>query len=79
MANPNDANDGKVPVLCECESFDCSLIVMIDEKDVENVLRPGLVVIVDGCEIGPNPSDVLLEKHDGYSLYLENMLWMPPL
>jgi len=30
-----------------------------------------LVIIVDGCEHGPEPTDVLVEEREGYKLYKE--------
>jgi len=40
-------------------------------EEAQEILQKGLVVIVDGCQNGPSPTDQLIEKRDGYALYRE--------
>jgi hypothetical protein len=65
--------ENSVPYLCECNSFKCRLEVWIPIE--EAVRRNGQdfsyhwVIIVDGCKTGPEPGEILKEKHDGYGFY----------
>ena len=57
-------------ILCECASW-CRKIVKLDIGMLTDIHRRGLVIIVDGCEHGPEPTDVLVEEREGYKLYEE--------
>ena len=59
-------------VLCECNGR-CMRSVNIPLDIAKEVvdLHGTLFVIVDGCPNGPDPSDVLVEKGEGYTLYRE--------
>ncbi len=61
----------KVQVLCMCMSFDCAKSVYLELPEALKVNQPGLVLIVEGCEVGPESTDVPVSKHEGYSLYRE--------
>ncbi len=56
--------------ICECNSWDCPLRIDLP-LDVAMDLggRDDIVAIVDGCQHGPDPTDELIEKREGYSLY----------
>lgn len=54
-------------VLCECGSWTCHLRAEL--TPAENRERGELVLIVDGCETGPEAGDVLVRDGDGYRLY----------
>jgi hypothetical protein len=57
-------------VICECDSWDhCGKSVELPVEEALEILRKGLVIIVDGCQNGPNSTDVLVEKRKGYSIY----------
>lgn len=60
-------------IFCECQGFECYVpITMSDEEYVEakNIDRSKRIfVISNDCERGPEPTDVLVEKREGYSLY----------
>lgn len=69
----------KVPLLCQCLSFNCNLSIQVPPEVAEAVLSAGYVVIVDGCKSGPNKFDEPVDKslvdnrpeseRGGYSLY----------
>jgi len=62
-----------IHMLCECDSSDCNLKVEISVKEAHEIIkRNNLILIVDGCQIGPEPTDELKEKRKGYALYSEN-------
>lgn len=61
-------------VICECESWrPCLQTIKLPLTEVQKIVTSGLVVIVDGCINGPNPSDQLVERREGYSLYREQI------
>ncbi|KKM07622.1 hypothetical protein LCGC14_1732080 [marine sediment metagenome] len=59
-------------IFCECMSFDCKKTVEMSEKEATEFrsLR-NTVIIVDGCNIGPEPTDTFLQKKNGYTVYIE--------
>lgn len=57
---------------CECQSWTCNLQVAIPFKEAWAIKRSGAIIIVDGCERGPEPTDTPLERRNGYSLYRES-------
>ncbi len=61
-----------VPVLCECNSFGCSKSIQLPIATAFEIRQKGYVVIVDDCPTGPDTTDTLVEKRDGYSLYQES-------
>jgi len=55
--------------LCECESSNCKrLVYLTDQQFLEKGL---LILIVNGCPKGPEPTDTLVRECEGYSLYQE--------
>lgn len=56
---------------CECESFDCNKKIELPLDVAMEISRNGHIVIVDGCKNGANPTDTLVEKGIGYSIYRE--------
>jgi len=59
--------------LCMCNSFDCALSVDVPISEAVNVFADEKnVVIIDGCQKGPKPTDTLIEKRKGYTLYRES-------
>lgn len=59
-------------VNCECDSRTCVKSVRLPVDEALNIVRQeGLYVIVDGCSTGPSPTDKLVERRNGYSLYKE--------
>lgn len=70
VENPeNDAEELKLPMNCECDSFKCSKYVLATEEEMLIALHRDTIVIIDGCEYGPRPTDVFLEKREGYTIY----------
>lgn len=59
-------------MLCECSSLDCSETIELSFEEALRIHQNDLVIIVDGCMTGPDPTDVLVSKKEGYSLYREN-------
>jgi hypothetical protein len=59
----------KVYIPCECGSKECSLIIAIDEDELNDIERKGTYVISNNCEYGPTETDVLVETRAGYSIY----------
>lgn len=57
-----------VEILCECSSL-CRKTVALDAGVYGDFSRQGLVIIVNGCKHGPEPTDVLVEEREGYKLY----------
>lgn len=61
-----------VPILCECNSFDCTFSIDLLLEKVQTIkANSDNIVIVDGCPRGPEPTDVLVSKESGYSIYRE--------
>lgn len=62
----------KMEVFCECNSFDCGFVITLPyEENMKIHTTPKQLIIVDGCPKGPEPTDTLVEKKDGYSIYRE--------
>ncbi len=60
----------KIPILCECDGFDCKLSIKISfEEGLEAKRNENNVIIINGCQTGPNPTDVLISKEKGYTIY----------
>ena len=55
--------------LCLCDSFECSIWVEVPFDEAQAVEQGGLVLIARSCRVGPNPTDVLVEERELYSLY----------
>lgn len=58
-------------LVCECNSVNCSKTVDIPVATFDATRLARAVIIVDGCETGPEPTDELIEKREGYSIYEE--------
>lgn len=56
---------------CECDSEDCHLSVNLLPEVGFHLLAKKQIVIVDGCEHGPSENDELVEKREGYGVYIE--------
>ena len=55
---------------CECGGPDCTLSVELEFLEAANSQRASIIkLVVESCEVGPSPTDELVEVHDGYSLY----------
>ena len=59
--------------LCECDSFNCNKIIILSLEENREAHREGKLIIIDGCNKGPNPTDVFIEKKDGYTIYRETL------
>lgn len=63
-----------IKVLCECNSFGCNKAITLSlEENLEIHIEPNQIIIVDGCEKGPDQTDEFVEKKNGYSLYKETL------
>lgn len=60
----------QVGIFCECGSR-CRKTIALDAGVYSDFSRRGLIMIVNGCEHGPEPTDVLVEEREGYKLYKE--------
>ena len=58
-------------ILCECNSFTCRMTIDMSLEEGLEAHKNGNLVIIDGCPNGPDPTDELIEKKDGYSIYRE--------
>lgn len=60
-------------ILCECNSRDCREVIDLPTNVLMAIKTgtPDQVIIVDGCPTGPEPTDVLVSKEPGYSIYKE--------
>ena len=58
-------------VLCECNSFSCNKVISLPLEEALRAEGLKRVVIVDGCETGPEPTDTLVSKEKGYMIYRE--------
>lgn len=59
-------------ILCECSSFDCTKLIDLPTREaLKAKLISAGVIIIDGCHMGPDSTDVLVEKKVGYSIYKE--------
>lgn len=57
---------------CECVSSKCHEFVSISCAEYARIrLIPNSVLLAKACKRGPEPTDVLLEKHDTYNVYIE--------
>ena len=54
--------------LCECDS-PCRLVGDVPVEVIRRCCAGDLVVILDGCEHGPEPGEVLVERGEGWALY----------
>lgn len=65
-------SQGTTTLICECNSWKpCGKNVQLSLQEAQDILQKELVVIVDGCPNGPDSTDQLIEKRDGYTLYQE--------
>ncbi len=62
---------GSVVRFCECDSFDCMLEAHLSLEESMGIYKSGLILIVKGCQVGPNPTDNLVGERNNYSLYSE--------
>ncbi len=63
-----------IDVFCECESFECTKCINLPFGVAMDIaaMTPKAYVIIDACQTGPNETDILVEKREGYSLYKES-------
>lgn len=57
--------------LCECNSTECRLTFNIPLRELQQIQAVSQIVIVDGCPTGPEPTDTLVRKESGYTIYEE--------
>ncbi len=61
-----------VQQVCECMDPDCHILIDLPPCVASDIKDRALaIIIVDGCPRGPEPTDKLVEKRCGYSLYEE--------
>lgn len=61
-------------VLCECNSFSRNKAITLSlEENLEIHIDPNQIIIVNGCSVGPDSTNELVEKKDGYSIYRETL------
>ena len=60
-----------IKVLCECNSWTCDKSITLPLEQCTKDREGGNIIIVSDCEAGPDPTDVLVEEKDGYSIYKE--------
>lgn len=60
-----------IRVLCECNSFDCKWVIDLSYEENLKAHQNGSMIIINGCSQGPDPTDILVEKKDKYSIYRE--------
>ena len=58
-------------VLCECNSFTCKMVITLSDEENMAAHTNGKILIINGCQTGPDPTDILIEEKTGYSLYRE--------
>lgn len=58
-------------MLCECNSFDCRKTIDLSTEEAQRAEGLHRVLIVDGCPTGPEPTDTLVSKESGYTIYTE--------
>ena len=56
---------------CECVGAECTKTIELSHKAASDYQSKRLIIIVDDCLHGSEPTDRLVEKQDGYSLYEE--------
>lgn len=57
-------------LLCECNAASCRKTIDVPLEEAKRITAPyNSVIIVDGCR--PEPTDVLVSKESGYSMYKE--------
>ncbi len=60
-----------IKTLCECNSFTCDKSIMLSYEECCKAHEDGNIIIVKNCEAGPEPTDVLVEEKNKYSIYKE--------
>jgi hypothetical protein len=59
-----------ISLLCECDDDKCSIRADVPLDDAAEFAKRGdLIIIVDGCEHGPEADDELESAREGYNLY----------
>lgn len=61
-------------MLCECMSYECRKSIDLSVKDAEEAHLDGRIIIVDGCTTGAESTDVLIEKKQGYSIFVDESM-----
>ena len=56
---------------CECAAWDCRLHIDLPFEKADEKMKKGLVLIIDGCHVGPSRDDVFRERGEGYRLFRE--------
>ncbi|MCX6704014.1 MAG: hypothetical protein NTZ07_01060, partial [Candidatus Woesebacteria bacterium] len=70
-AKLDNMNDGEpTRLLCMCMSLGCKREVEVPLSEAVMILSDEKkIVIIDGCPNGPEPTDKIVEKRNGYTLY----------
>ncbi len=59
---------------CECDSLTCKKTIRLSVEEMDKLKTSiDCVIIVEGCEHGPEPTDTLVEEKTGYSVYKEKV------
>lgn len=61
----------KIPVLCECNSFSCSLNIYLPVSEYMIARDNRNFIIINGCNDVNIPNYHLVEKRENYSIYRE--------
>ena len=59
-------------VLCECSGITCRQAITLSYEENLKAHENGSLIIIDGCATEPDPTDIFIEKKDGYSIYRES-------
>ena len=55
---------------CECNGITCKKTIRLSVEEMEKLKTSmDCVIIIEGCEHGPEPTDVLVEEKTGYSIF----------
>ena len=59
-------------VVCECNSLKCKKTIDLPLEEAQKVVgTSGLIIIIDGCQNGPELTDTQVSKEKGYTIYRE--------
>jgi len=60
-------------MLCECNSYYCGKTVNVSIGTAQRIKSNDHIIIVEGCETGPEKTDIFVSKEDGYSVYRDSL------
>ncbi len=60
-------NEWTMDYMCECASI-CSLTLTVNREKAKQMIEGK--VILDGCKRGPEATDILIAKRDGYTHFM---------